>query len=196
MARLRPVLVAVVGVVVLVAGCGGQGSDTGSAPDVQVADDASTPVTTSATAAAEPAKPAPKPKKHVPEELRFTAKTVDGKNFRGASLAGKPAMLWFWAPWCSNCQAEAPDIAEAAKTSGVQFVGVAAQDQVSAMQDFVDRFGLGTFPHIADTDAAIWKRFGVTYQPAYAFVSSKGHVEVEKDILDKGELLARVDALH
>jgi thiol-disulfide isomerase/thioredoxin len=32
--------------------------------------------------------------------LRFDAKTVDGKDFSGQSLAGKPAVLWFWAPWC------------------------------------------------------------------------------------------------
>ena len=63
------------------------------------------------------------------------------------------------------------------------------------MQDFVERFGLGSFPHIADTDAAVWQRFGVTYQPAYAFISSDGTIEMETDQLDKDELLARIGAL-
>lgn len=199
MGRLRPALVAMIGTIFLLAGCGDAqqpAADEAPAAADQQADDASAQPPAATAKPAEPAKPAKPAKPPVPEQLRFTAQTVDGKDFRGGSLAGKPAVLWFWAPWCSNCQAEAPDIAEAAKNTKAQFVGVAAQDEVPAMQDFVDRFGLGSFPHIADTDAAIWKRFGVTYQPAYAFIGSNGKVEVEKDILDKDELLSRVRALR
>jgi hypothetical protein len=32
------------------------------------------------------------------QQLQFAAKTVDGRDFSGQSLAGKPAVLWFWAP--------------------------------------------------------------------------------------------------
>jgi thiol-disulfide isomerase/thioredoxin len=199
MARLRPAVVAVLGAVLVLAGCGGTQPEVAApAPETEAtpttpADDAAAS-TPQSPAPESTAKPTPKP---VPEKLRFTAKTVDGKEFSGASLAGKPALLWFWAPWCSNCQAEAPTIAEAATNSkGVQFVGVAAQDQVPAMQDFVDRFELGSFPHIADVEADIWKKFGVTYQPAYAFVSSSGEIEVETDNLEDQELLDRVRALR
>jgi thiol-disulfide isomerase/thioredoxin len=192
MARVRPAMVAVICTVLVVAGCGGDQPDAGGTPtstltetsSSQPADDAATG--TSATSQA----PA------VPEQLKFTANTVDGKEFSGESLAGKPALLWFWAPWCPKCQAEAPTIAEAASSaSNVAFVGVAAQDELPAMQGFVDRFDLGSFPHIADTDATVWKRFGVTYQPAYAFVSSDGTIEMETDQLDKDELLTRIGAL-
>jgi thiol-disulfide isomerase/thioredoxin len=192
MTRLRPAVVAVISTVLVLAGCGdnqaGTGGNTTSTPtrtaSSQPADDA----TTGTSAPAQP--PA------VPEQLRFTANTVDGKEFSGESLAGRPAVLWFWAPWCPKCQAEAPRIAEAARDAGdVAFVGVAAQDEVPAMRDFVERFDLGSFPHIADTDAAVWQRFGVTYQPAYAFISSDGTVEMETDQLDKDELLSRLGAL-
>jgi len=195
MARLRPAMVAVIGAVLVLAGCGGtQPQAAAPAPEAPATETVS-PSPSEGIAPGEPAptKPAPKP---VPEKLRFTGETVDGKKFSGASLAGKPAMLWFWAPWCSNCQAEAPAISKAAKDSRVQFVGVAAQDQVPAMQDFVQRFDLGSFPHIADTKYAVWKRFGVSYQPAYAFVSSNGDIEVETDILSDQELLDRVAALR
>ncbi|MGH3761372.1 redoxin domain-containing protein [Actinophytocola sp.] len=199
MARLRPALVAVIGTVLVLAGCADpepSASAPPAAPPSATPTSEATPTSPADDAPASSSAPVEPPAKPVPEKLRFTAKTLDGKEFTGASLAGKPAMLWFWAPWCSNCQAEAPTMAEASKSSGVQFVGVAAQDQVPAMQDFVQRFGLGNFPHLADTDAAVWKRFGVTYQPAYAFVSSNGDVEVETDILEKDELLARVSALR
>jgi thiol-disulfide isomerase/thioredoxin len=141
--------------------------------------------------------PQAEPAPVVPEQLKFTAKTLDGKDFDGASLAGKPAVLWFWAPWCPNCQAEAPAIAEAAKSvaGSVSFVGVAAQDDVSKMREFVSEYEVGAFPHLADTDAAVWKRFGVTYQPAYAFISADGTFEVETNPLEKQELLDRVSSL-
>jgi thiol-disulfide isomerase/thioredoxin len=133
----------------------------------------------------------------MPEQLRFTAKTLDGKDFSGASLAGKPAVVWFWAPWCPRCQGEAEDIAAAAKeTAGrVAFLGVAAQDEVPAMQEFVRKYDLGSFPHLADTDAAVWKRFGVVEQPAHAFITADGTVEMVLKQLPTNELLDRVRAL-
>lgn len=133
----------------------------------------------------------------VPEKLAFTAKTVGGGSFDGASLAGKPAVLWFWAPWCPKCQREAAGIAAAAKGADgkVTFVGVAAQDTEDAMAEFIDKRGVGGFEHIADTPAEIWQRFGVAAQPAYAFISSSGEVEVVTEQLDEQELAAKVDAL-
>jgi thiol-disulfide isomerase/thioredoxin len=190
MVRLRPALVAVVGVVLLLAGCGEEPA-AGGAPATTtssgpVPDDAATSATT-----------VTEPPRRVPEQLEFTARTVDGAEFSGASLAGRAAVLWFWAPWCPKCQAEAPGIGAAARAAGdVRFVGVAAQDEVAAMRDFVARFDLGSFPHIADTDTAVWQRFGVTSQPAYAFVSANGDIEVETSQLDEDELLARVNALR
>jgi peroxiredoxin len=138
------------------------------------------------------------PAKTVPEQLKFTAKTLDGKDFSGESLAGKRVVFWFWTPWCPRCQGEAEDIVAAAKeTEGrVQFVGVAAQDQVPAMQRFVDEHGLGFFPHIADTDGAVWKRFGVVEQPSHAFIKADGTIEMvlrqlpTNDLLDNVRLLA------
>lgn len=37
----------------------------------------------------------------------FTVATLDGATFDGRSLAGKPALLWFWAPWCPTCLGQA-----------------------------------------------------------------------------------------
>lgn len=133
------------------------------------------------------------------ERLRFTAQTVDGGSFDGASLAGKPAVLWFWAPWCPKCRAEADGVAEIARANGdaVTFVGVAALDEVPAMQAFVDQYDLD-FTHVADPSdgAELWLRFGVSVQPAYAFVGADGSVEVVKSQLGKDELAGRVAALR
>ncbi len=131
------------------------------------------------------------------EQLKFTAKTVDGKDINGADLAGKPVVLWFWAPWCPKCQREAPGMAAAVKEHGdkVTFLGVAALDQVPAMQQFVQKYGLQSFQHVADVDSAVWKRFGVTAQPAYAFVDASGQVEVVTSQLSEQDLKQRLSKL-
>jgi len=131
----------------------------------------------------------------VPAQLQFSAKTLSGQDFSGESLLRQPAVLWFWAPWCPVCQREAPFVGSVASAnSGVTFVGVAAQDSVSAMQEFVSKYPV-RFRHLADTNAAIWAKFGVTYQPAYAFISPDGSIDVYRGSLSEAELTQRVQAL-
>jgi len=129
-------------------------------------------------------------------QLDFTAETLDGRPFSGASLNGRPAVLWFWAPWCPTCQRDAPLVARvAAAHPAVTFVGVGAQDRLDALREFTAKYGVDGFTELADTDAAVWARFGVTRQPAYAFISPDGKVEVVKGSLSEADLSARVQAL-
>ncbi|XVV00377.1 redoxin domain-containing protein [Actinosynnema sp. CA-248983] len=177
-------------VLIAVAGCGSPTAGGGTSGA------ATTTTTTTAASAASPGTTTSAPAAPVPDQLRFNAKTVDGAAFSGESLAGKPAVLWFWAPWCPKCQREAPGMAAAAKdNTSVTFLGVAALDKEPAMRDFVQRFGLGGFQHVADLDSAVWKRFGVTAQPAYAFIGRDGKVEVETSQLGEQQLRERVAAL-
>ncbi|GAA2888845.1 hypothetical protein GCM10020220_093800 [Nonomuraea rubra] len=57
-----------------------------------------TPPPATATPAAPAPEAAPSSEERVPDVLRFTATTLDGQKFDGASLAGKPVVFWFWAP--------------------------------------------------------------------------------------------------
>lgn len=127
----------------------------------------------------------------VPAQLQFSAKTLDGHDFHGESLLGKPAVLWFWAPWCPTCQGEAPVVGQvAASHPEVTFVGVAGLDQVPAMQEFVNKYPVKTFTQLADTDRSVWANFGVTQQPAYAFVDPHGNV----DVVRGSDVAGRTDA--
>lgn len=122
--------------------------------------------------------------------------TLDGHDFHGESLLGKPAVLWFWAPWCPTCQGEAPVVGQvAASHPEVTFVGVAGLDQVPAMQEFVNKYPVKTFTQLADTDRSVWANFGVTQQPAYAFVDPHGNVDVVRGRMSQDELTRRVTAL-
>ena len=114
------------------------------------------------------------PPAHADDRLQFTGTTLSGAPFNGASLEGKPAVLWFWTPWCPFCNAEAPNVsAVAAANPGVTFVGVAARSDVAAMQGFVDKYRLG-FTNLNDADGSIWARYNVPWQPAYVFYKPDG----------------------
>ena len=41
-----------------------------------------------------------KPATATAADLNFSGTTLSGAPFNGSSLEGKPAVLWFWTPWC------------------------------------------------------------------------------------------------
>jgi thiol-disulfide isomerase/thioredoxin len=132
------------------------------------------------------------------DRLQFTATALSGAPFNGASLQGKPAVLWFWTPWCPFCNAEAPGVSQvAAANHGVTFVGVAAHSDVGAMQNFVSKYNLN-FTNLNDADGSIWARYDVPWQPAYVFYRSDGSstfVNNPTSAMPQQELAGRVAAL-
>lgn len=110
--------------------------------------------------------------------LDFTAATLTGDAFEGASLAGKDSILWFWASWCPTCAAEAPGVAEAAAQlpEGVTLYGVPGKSDQAGMESFVSDFGLGNITEIVDADGSLWSNFGVPSQPAFALINDDGTI--------------------
>ncbi|MDP9407271.1 MAG: redoxin domain-containing protein [Actinomycetota bacterium] len=161
----------------LVAGCGEEspGTTAGSGTAAQVAP--------SATGADAPA---------------FTAATLDGAEFDSAArFAQGPTVLWFWAPWCTICRTEAPEVLAVAEefAGDVTVVGVAGRGEVDEMVDFVADTGTGRLEHVVDRDGAIWSEFGVVAQPAFAFVGRDGQVEVFNGALPPDDLRAAARSL-
>jgi thiol-disulfide isomerase/thioredoxin len=132
------------------------------------------------------------------DRLQFTGTTLSGAPFNGSSLSGRPAVLWFWTPWCPFCNAEAPSVSQvAAANPQVSFVGVAAHSDVGAMQGFVDKYHLN-FPNLNDADGSIWARYNVPWQPAYVFYRADGSstfVNNPTSAMSQQELADRVAAL-
>jgi len=182
---------------VVLASCGGAGDDS----------DASAPPTAAPAEADAAAGRAAAPADQTAEaaelaaalsEVFATSSTLGGgQAFDGASLAGGDSVVWFWAPWCTICRAEAPEVAEIAEryASQVNLIGVPGRGELDAMAEFVADTGTGSLTHVTDLDGDIWSAFGVYGQPAFAFIDDDGTVDVFIGGLGGDALADRIDEL-
>lgn len=151
-------------------------------------------------AAASPSGPASAPASAspaaVPAALSFTGKTLDGTAFDAAALAGRPVVLWFWAPWCATCASQAWTVAEIAPAyrDTVPIVGVAGLGEQKAMKSFVTEFDLGGTTQIDDRAGALWRRFKVAEQSTFVVLDRTGRV-VHQGFLDGEALTRQVETL-
>lgn len=177
--------------VLAVTGCSTSDGGGSAAPETAPATSAPAAAAPGATAGTEPARPA------VPPTLDFTARTIDGKSFAGSSLAGKPAVLWFWAAWCSRCRGVADGVVAVQRDNAtrVNLIGVAGLGSgTAAMRRFAEETGIAGFPNLADDDGAVWRRFEVTSQEQYVLLDSAGKV-VHSGPLSQADLRKRVAEL-
>jgi len=125
------------------------------------------------------------------------AQSIDGTIFDAESLSGRDTVAWFWAPWCTICRGEAPEIARIASRYSDQVItiGIAGRGKQAEMAQFVSDTGVGSFAQLADLDGSIWNAFGIYGQPAFAFINNDGTVEVFIGSLDKRSLTERFEQL-
>lgn len=155
----------------ILAGCGSESGD-----------DATSPVPT-ATASEVPTTSTPEPQPtadddptrvSVPEVLRFDGRTVDGAAFEGATLAGRPTVFWFWAPWCPVCRGQIPQVQDLVEAYGdrVNVIGIGSLDSGGAIEGFAaDADGI---THLSDPDGSLWKRFRVAEQSSFVVLDGDG----------------------
>jgi thiol-disulfide isomerase/thioredoxin len=132
----------------------------------------------------------------VPDALNFTGRTLDGATFEGSTLAGRPAVLWFWAPWCATCAGEAQSINDLKGEYGdrLGIVGIAGMGNNEDMHRFVTDLDVTTVPNLDDQAGVLWRRFGITEQSTYVVIDRSGSV-VTTGYLDDLELTDKVRSL-
>lgn len=173
--------------VLALAGCGAEaGPSAQDAPETSAPSTATEPSPGSSDpASVEPADTAPI---EVAQVLRFTGTTVAGEPFDGASLAGKPAVLWFWAPWCTTCRGQIPNVSALAEeyAGEVNVVGIAGlSDDAAGIADFAD--DTSGFTNLSDSEGEIWRRFGIVEQSVFTVIDRNGEV-VSEGFLEDGDL--------
>jgi thiol-disulfide isomerase/thioredoxin len=132
----------------------------------------------------------------VPDTLNFTGKTLDGATFDASTLAGRPALLWFWAPWCATCASEAQSINDLKDEYGdrLAIIGIAGMGTNTDMHRFVADLDVTTVPNLDDQAGVLWRRFGVTEQSTYVVIDRSGTV-VATGYLDDLQLTDKVKSL-
>lgn len=116
------------------------------------------------------------------KSLSFTLPAFAGGSISTAALAGKPAVINFYASWCEVCNAEMPEFEKASRALGgrVGFVGVNPQqggsDSDSAQAAMVARTGV-TYPTVRDADSRLLTQFNTSGAlPTTLFLDASGHV--------------------
>lgn len=131
----------------------------------------------------------------VPEILDFASVTVAGEAFDGASVAGRPTVFWFWAPWCATCRAQISGVGDLAGQFGddVAVVGVGALDDSEAIEEFAGTVS-SDVTLLSDPEGAVWRHFGVTAQSTYLVLDAAGEPQAS-GFLDGDDLVSTVSSL-
>lgn len=70
-----------------------------------------------------------------------------------------------------------------------------AHDSDDNMRAFVETYDLQGMVQVVDDDGAIWRRYGIAYQPAWVFIGPEGDLDVVAGALHGDRLFARLEEM-
>ena len=91
-----------------------------------------------------------------------------------ASLQGRPALVNFWASWCTPCKEEAPELERMARALGgrTQVVGVDWNDSTQNATEFIRQQRL-TYPILRDGSGEVANDYGLSGLPTTFVLDSE-----------------------
>ncbi len=174
MRALRMITAALAASLVLT-GCGGDDSD-----EVAVDLPAAAAIVENPSTGAASADPAAKSGENtlLPDVQVIQVATGKSAPLRSLAPAGKPMLLWFWAPHCTFCRAEAPELLAFEKAYGdkIQILGLGAQDDLDQAVDFLADTSTQDLEMVWDKAGETWLHFKVTNQPTVLVIGADGKV--------------------
>lgn len=101
--------------------------------------------------------------------------------------AQTPTLLWFWAPWCTVCNGEAPKIQQLTEQAGdrLQVVAIGGRDELANAPAFVERHGLTGPTLLFDESMQTWEHYRIPGQP--------GAILLDRDGRERGRWLGAFD---
>jgi len=112
----------------------------------------------------------------------FEIKTFDGKNWKLSDSQGKFVLLYFWATWCSPCQAEMPKLKEFydAVGSNERFVmiGLSLDKEIETAEKYVEEKGLNWIQAFLEEGwkSTIMKDYGIQQVPTKFLIGADGRI--------------------
>src|SRR5690349_19418348 len=122
------------------------------------------------------AAPPPQTAARIPA-IPLTSLTAEKQDL-AAVAAGKPALIVFWATWCTACEDEFDalnKLDDRAGAKGGLIVGVAVGEPIPTVADFVKKRGL-RYRQLVDQDFAFADALGERKVPATLVINREGKV--------------------
>jgi thiol-disulfide isomerase/thioredoxin len=94
-----------------------------------------------------------------------------------AALAGRTALIVFWASWCEPCAREAPALerlSRSAQLSG-RVVGIDWSDSLSGARAFIRRYGW-SFSNLRDGDGSVGDAYRLRGLPTSFVLDARGRI--------------------
>ncbi|MGQ0630844.1 MAG: TlpA family protein disulfide reductase [Sporichthyaceae bacterium] len=125
-----------------------------------------------------PAPAGPSVRDALPDISVVQVATGQSIDLRSLAVAGKPTLLWFWAPHCPFCKAEAPKVLDFQAKYGddIEVIGLGAQDDLDQAEGFLAETKTAGLKMVWDSSGKSWVHFRVTNQPTVIVLNPAGKV--------------------
>ncbi len=126
----------------------------------------------------------------------FKLTGTDGRQVGISDLAGRPAVINFWASYCPPCRAEMPLLQKlVGQRSDIRLVLVDEGDSSQAARAFLSSVGISQAA-LLDSDLGVGRAYGAIALPTTVFVRADGTIAARHiGQLDEGVLAAQLTTL-
>ncbi|MEL6759416.1 MAG: redoxin domain-containing protein [Myxococcota bacterium] len=127
----------------------------------------------------------------------FTLETLAGGTLDSKELAGKPAVVNFWATWCVPCVQEHGLLQSAARyyQGSATFIGIVYQDEKDPANEYLERYG-NQFTQLWDEGSKVAIDFGVAGVPESFIIDGDGVVRFKQEgVLTKSVIERELEPL-
>jgi peroxiredoxin len=103
-------------------------------------------------------------------------------------LADRPALLVFWATWCSYCRAEIPALnkLQAEHRDEISLLAINIQESGAKVGSFAEKEGI-TYRILLDSDAQVTNLYGITGIPSLILIDRQRRIHYQGHVVEEAE---------